>query len=61
MVTIETKENGSGIISILHEKAWWERIPFSNKDEMEILAYRNGIILNDNVKLWQDIHRGSNG
>jgi len=57
MTTIELNSDGSGMISILHDKAHWERIPFSNKDEMEILAYRNGIRLNDNVEMWHNAYK----
>lgn len=62
MVTIEINGNGSGILSILHAGATWERIPFANNDELEIIAYRNQIKLDGTANIWQDAYyRGSNG
>lgn len=44
MMAIEFNKDGSGIASFFDGETW-ERIPFANQDEFEIIAFRSGFLL----------------
>jgi len=48
MVTIEFEKDGSGILSTFVDGAYWERTPFIDTDDLEIIAFRMGLLIQSN-------------
>lgn len=46
MKTLEFNPDGSGILSVFHDDSGhWERIPFTSADELEIVAFKMGLVI----------------
>jgi len=45
MTTIEFNPDGSGILSTLVDGSHWERTPFIDTDDLEIIAFRMGLLI----------------
>jgi len=48
MTTIEFNPDGSGILSTLVDGSHWERTPFIDTDDLEIIAFRMGLLIQSN-------------
>lgn len=56
MTTIEKTDFGY-ILGIL-TTCGWEYTPCATMDDLEIEAYKQGILLQENAPIWHNVHKG---